>query len=205
MTNPKRCRTLWDQSCQILKANIPGSFVECGVWRGGSAAVMGLANRHLNGTRDLHLFDSFEGLPEPTEKDGALARNYSGGRDSGALKSLKHCEAGLPEVQEFLLGHLRLNKAKVHFHAGWFQDTVPREARHLGPIALLRLDGDWYESTYVCLEHLYPNLSPGGILVLDDYWSWEGCRRAADEYRNAHNITNLIHRIDAGAGFWIKT
>lgn len=205
MTTPVRCRKLWDQSCQVLDANIPGSFVECGVWRGGSAAVMALAIRHSGQARDLHLFDSFEGLPEPTEKDGAMAKEYSGGRASGALKSVGQCNAGLKEVQAFLLGRLGLDTSKVHFHVGWFQDTLPNVAPKLGPIALLRLDGDWYESTRLCLEYFYPNVSRGGIIIMDDYWAWEGCRKAVDEYRQNHQIDTPVNRIDLVAGYWIKS
>ena len=86
----------------------------------------------------------------------------------------------------------------------WFQNTVPIDAGKLGPIALLRLDGDWYDSTKICLEHLYPLLSPGGIIIMDDYWTWEGCRKATDEYRDKFNINSLIQPIDGNAGFWIK-
>ena len=204
MTNPRRCRILWEQSCHVLRANVPGSFVECGVWRGGCAAVMGLANIHLKGARDLHLFDSFQGLPEPTEKDGDRARSYSQGKASGTLESSSRCEADLNDVRSFLLEHLRFDGSKVHFHAGWFQNTVPHQASSIGPIALLRLDGDWYESTYVCLEYLYPQLARGGFVVVDDYWTWEGCHRAVDDYRGLHKITSSILRIDDGAAYWIK-
>lgn len=204
MTNPTRCRTLWDQSCQVLEANIPGSFVECGVWRGGSASIMGTAIRRSQQNHHLHLFDSFEGLPEPTEKDGAIAKEYSGGKASGALQSVNQCRAGLGDVQEFLLGRLRLDESKVHFHVGWFQHTLPVIAPKLGPIALLRLDGDWYESTRLCLEHLYPLLSHGGMVVLDDYFDWEGCRRAADEYRAQQNIVAPLRGTFPNAAFWVK-
>ena len=204
MTNPVRCRTLWDQSCQVLHADIPGSFVECGVWRGGSAAVMALAIRHCGQARDLHLFDSFEGLPEPTEKDGSVAKEYSGGRASGSLKSVDQCKAGLEEVQAFLLGHLGLDAPKVHFHVGWFQDTLPKIAPKLGPIALLRLDGDWYESTRLCLESLYPLISRGGMVVLDDYYDWTGCKQATDEYRTKNSIVAPLRGIPPNAVCWVK-
>ena len=204
MTGPVRCRALWDQCHQVLQANIPGCFVECGVWRGGSAAVMGLAIRNSGQQRDLHLFDSFEGLPEPTDRDGAQAREYSGGHASGVLRSVEQCKAGLDEVKTFLLGRLGFDPSRVHLHVGWFQNTLPVDAGKLGPIALLRLDGDWYESTRFCLEHLYSNLSPGGVIIMDDYWAWEGCRKATDEYRETNRISAPIQRIDAAAGYWIK-
>lgn len=203
-TTPQRCRELWNQSCKLLRDGVPGCFVECGVWRGGSSAVMGLAIRHFRQKRDLHLFDSFEGLPEPTQKDGEMAKAYSGGRASGELKSVNQCRAGLEEVQTFLLEHLGLDPSQVHFHVGWFQNAVPSVASGLGPIALLRLDGDWYESTKLCLDHLYPLVSSGGIVVLDDYFPWEGCKLATDEYRARHGILAPLEKIDCDAVCWIK-
>ena len=204
MTTPERCRNLWDLCQTILTNKIPGSFVECGVWRGGSAATMALAMRHFGETRPLHLFDSFEGLPEPGDKDGDMAVAYSGGRSSGALDSIHQCEAGLGEVRQLLHQQLRLPEDQVHYHVGWFQNTVPADAPQLGTVAILRLDGDWYESTRVCLENLYPLLAPGGVLILDDYFCWEGCRKAADEYRAEHNIIAPIIQVDADCGYWRK-
>ena len=205
MTSPQMCRRLWNQCHQLLQSNVSGCFVECGVWKGGSAAIMGLALQHANQKRDLHLFDSFEGLPEPSEADGPSAAAYSSGQSSGKLSPIKRCEADLDEVQDFLFLKTRLNPAHVHFHVGWFQATVPAAAPRLRPIALLRLDGDWYESTRLCLEHLYPNVSPGGIIVMDDYWAWEGCRKATDEYRQTHQIITPIIRTGVGAGYWAKS
>jgi len=204
MTMSGRCRSLWDQCQEVFRHHVPGSLVECGVWRGGSAAVMALAARSAGQDRALHLFDSFEGLPEPTEIDEAKAIDYSGGRAGGKLSSIDRCKAGLEEVRGFLFGQLGLDPARVHFHVGWFQDTLPADAPTLGPIALLRLDGDWYESTAVCLEHLYPLLSPGGIIVLDDYFAWAGCKKATDEYRAKHGITAPLRQIDREAVFWVK-
>jgi O-methyltransferase len=204
MTMPERCRKLWDLCNDTFVRKVPGCLVECGVWRGGSAAIMGLAAQHAGERRQLHLFDSFEGLPEPGERDGAKAAAYSNGKSDGAMASIHQCEAGLAEVQDALLSRIRLPEELVTFHRGLFQDTVPSDAMSLGPIAVLRLDGDWYESTAICLKHLYPLLSPGGVLVLDDYFCWEGCRKATDEYRAEHGITAPIIRTDIEAVYWIK-
>ena len=204
MTMPGRCRNLWDLCCDALARKVPGCLVECGVWRGGSAAVMGLAARHAGERRLLHLFDSFEGLPEPDERDGAKAISYSHGKSGGALASIHQCEAGLAEVQDVILRKVRLPEDLVIFHRGWFQDTIPADAKSLGPISVLRLDGDWYESTAICLKHLYPLLSPGGVLILDDYYCWDGCRKATDEYRAEHGIAAPLVRIDVEAVYWIK-
>jgi len=195
---------LWNQTQDILKNGVPGCFVECGVWRGGSAALMALAVCKSGESRDLHLFDSFEGLPEPTEDDGAAAIAYSGGRVSGVLKSLDKCIASLDEVRELLLDDIGFDPSRVHFHKGWFQNTVPFVSPNLGPIALLRLDGDWYESTRTCMERLYPLVSSGGIIILDDYFAWSGCAKAADEYRTRHQISAPLTRIDVSAACWTK-
>jgi len=131
---------------------------------------MALALRHAKTQRTIHLFDSFEGLPEPGKLDGAAAIAYSEGRSSGQLSSIHKCEASLSEVRSLLLDRLGFSDKQIHFHVGWFQKSVPADAKDLGQIAVLRLDGDWYDSTLVCLEHLYPLLSPGGLLILDDYF-----------------------------------
>lgn len=204
MTTPKRCSVLWDICQSTLRNNVPGAFVECGVWKGGSAAIMGLALRHAGPMRPLHLFDSFEGLPQPGKQDGEAAAAYSEGQAGGALTSIHKCEASLAEVRGYLIDRLRLPQKELFFHVGWFQNTVPVVAPQIGPIAVLRLDGDWYESTRICLEHLYPLISPGGALLLDDYYCWAGCRKATDEFRAKQGISTPISRIDREAVFWRK-
>jgi len=204
MTTPARCRHLWDMCKEVLDKRVPGCFVECGVWKGGSSAIMALAIKDSGQERALHLYDSFEGLPEPTEKDGESAAAYSGGRNQGKLASIDACRAGVSEVRHLMIDKIQMKENKVRFHVGWFQDTVPATAQELGPIAFLRLDGDWYDSTKVCLDHLYPLLSPGGVIVLDDYLTWEGCRKATDEYREREDIDDVIRPIDGYAAYWVK-
>jgi O-methyltransferase len=188
----------------MFKKNIPGTFVECGVWRGGSAGIMGLALKHSHPNRSLHLFDSFEGLPEPGPEDGIQAIEYSDNRGSGKLLTISKCVANLDIVKDFLLKKLHLDQRHIHFHVGWFQETIPIQAKKIGAIAVLRLDGDWYASTQGCLEYLYPLVSPGGAIILDDYYCWEGCKKATDEFRALHNITTPIVQIDKDCGYWIK-
>lgn len=204
MTTPVRCRSLWDSCKSVLEGNVPGCFVECGVWKGGSSAIMALAIKNARQKRHLHLFDSFEGLPEPTEMDGERAAAYSGGRKEGKLVTVNQCRAGLDEVRHLILDKIKVREEFAHFHVGWFQNTIPVDARQLGPIALLRLDGDWYDSTKICLEQLYPLLSPGGIIILDDYHCWEGCQKATDEYRQKNGITAPIVRADEECCYWIN-
>ncbi|MDQ6632182.1 MAG: TylF/MycF family methyltransferase [Verrucomicrobiota bacterium] len=204
LTSSTRCQKLWDQCDQIFQSNVPGDLVECGVWRGGSAVIMALAARHFKQQRRIHLFDSFEGLPEPTAADEKAAKDYSEGKASGSLTSIGKCSVGLEEVKDLLLNKLQFDKSFIHFHVGWFQNTIPADAEKMGPIALLRLDGDWYESTRICLEYLYPKISPGGLVILDDYHFWVGCKKATNEYREQHGITAPIQEIDGDAIYWMK-
>ena len=204
MTTPARCRLLWEQCGKIFGERVPGAFVECGVWRGGSAALMALAAQHAGQEREFHLFESIAGLPDPSAADDAASIAYSGGKSSGQLVSIGECVADVSEVQKFFFEELRLDRARFHFHIGWFQNTLPVAAPNIGAIALLRLDGDWYESTKVCLEYLYPQLARGGIVILDDYFAWKGCHDATEEYRARHGITTPIMRIDGAAAYWVK-
>jgi O-methyltransferase len=91
------------------------------------------------------------------------------------------------------------------FHRGWFQETLPADAKSIDAISVLRLDGDWYASTKICLEYLYPRLACGGLLILDDYYLWEGCRKATDEYRQTLGIADPIIPVDGECAYWRKT
>lgn len=206
MTSAKRSKLLWKLCKQVLKNQIPGDFVECGVWRGGSAGLMGLALQRFDQTRKkkLHLFDSFEGLPQPSAADGVLATEYSGGANSGLLSSIDQCVANLGDVQNFIFNQLNLSKNRVTFHKGWFQDTVPNIGKELEKISLLRLDGDWYESTKICLEAFYDRIPSGGIILLDDYFFWEGCKKATDNFRAQHGILSKMIQIDRDSAYWVK-
>jgi hypothetical protein len=165
----------------VERRQIPGALVECGVWRGGCSALMAWVGR----PRTMWMFDSFEGLPDPGPLDGTEAEQYAG-----------RVVASENDAREVL--------AKVGVTAeirkGWFESTVPRASGEIGPIAVLRLDGDWYESTKVCLEHLYDLVSPGGVIILDDYDRWPGCRTAVDEFLSSRKIVVEMSRISAGGG-----
>lgn len=206
MTTPVRCKKLWDICSNVLKAQVLGDFVECGVWRGGSAGIMAqvLMRSDFSNERKLHLFDSFEGLPEPTEADGEQAAEYSGGVNSGALKSVHQCEAGIEIVRELILQKIGFPRDRIKFHQGWFQETIPILGSQPEKIAVLRLDGDWYDSTKVCLDHLYDRVSVGGVIILDDYFAWEGCKKAADEFRSRRKIEDQLVRVDIDCAYWIK-
>jgi hypothetical protein len=194
MTSLARMMSLYELCRHLDVTNVPGDFVECGVWRGGSAGIMAGANlKHGAHRRDLWLYDSFEGLPAATPVDGAKAIELVGGRSDGSLQSTDVCAAPEDDVRE-LLDAIRYPREHTHIVKGWFQDTLP----HQKPtqIALLRLDGDWYESTKVCFEHLGPLVVRGGVVVIDDYGDWEGCRKAVDEYLAARAMRPMLHHVD---------
>ncbi len=204
--------TLYQQVAHCERQHIPGALVECGVWKGGSVGLMALASlRFGEGRRDLHLFDSFEGIPEPiAEVDGAKAvRVVRGARNAtGKLRvAWDYAERGGPGSEaesRRLLGSLGYDLLRVHIHKGWFQETVPRDATGIGPIALLRLDGDWYDSTRVCLAHLCSQVTPGGFVVVDDYGCYEGCRRAADEFLSTKAPAPFLHHVNRDVRYWVN-
>ena len=153
--------------------NTPGCIVECGVWRGGMIAA-------INATMGLHrpcfLFDSFEGLPPAQEIDGEAALAYQ--RNIEASEYYDNCRASPRYAREAMRVVGATNYTIVK---GWFSNTLPGY-EFPSPIALLRLDGDWYDSTMTCLANLYDKVAPGGLVIIDDFFAWEGCRKAALEF-----------------------
>lgn len=156
--------------------NIPGTIVECGVWRGGMIA--GIA-KTLGPQRDYWLFDSFEGLPEAQPIDGAKAATLTG-----------TCRADEHHAREAMQ---IAGITDYHIVKGWFEDTLPATQFPDG-IALLRLDGDWYDSTLTCLNYLFPQVNPNGIIIIDDYYVWPGCARALHEYLANNQRTEPIRQ-----------
>lgn len=173
--------------------HVVGDIVECGVWNGGCVGLMALVDRRLPGpARTIHLFDSFIGLPPPTPEDTDVFTDFAASSEvtpedpvaTGACAGKTK-----DEVARFLTGRLGIDPDSLTFHEGWFQDTIPLATEVIREIALLRLDGDWYDSTRVCLEGLFDRITPGGYLIVDDYGTFEGCRRAVDEFFAARGET----------------
>jgi hypothetical protein len=203
-TGMERLHALIQATEYIVAAGIPGTIVECGVWKGGSMMAVATTLRRLGQSeRDLYLFDTFEGMSEPTELDRSL-------RGEEAAKLLAEVTPTADNAWAFApLDEVRKNMAStgypaahIHYKKGRVEDTLPGEAPD--QIALLRLDTDWYESTRHEMEHLFPRLAPGGVLIIDDYGHWEGAKRAVDEYCARHNLRLLLHRIDYTARIAIK-
>lgn len=205
MTSYERMITLWNQVRYLDRAGIAGSLVECGTWRGGACGMMALAHRAGGKAwRTIHLFDSFEGLPEPDAKrDGARAFQYASGKASGTLTSIDRCVGPLADNQQLMHEIVEYPQELTCYHVGWFEKTVPLAKSVIGPIALLRLDGDWYASTKICLEELWPLVPSGGIVVIDDYGHWEGCRKAVDEYLASLPFSPFLNYVDKTARYII--
>lgn len=206
MSSFERLATLWSQVRHLDQTGVPGDLVECGVWKGGSSGMMALAHmRAGTPTRSIHLFDSFEGLPEPDAAvDGAKAVRYSSNHASGKKESIGKCVGPLEDNQQLMGEIIQYPRDHVVYHKGWFENTIPALPKTFGPIALLRLDGDWYESTKVCLDHLYDRVAPGGIVVIDDYGHWEGCKKAVDEFFRKRGIQPYLHYIDYTGRYFFK-
>jgi O-methyltransferase len=176
----------------INRDRVPGDVVECGVWNGGCVGLMALANtQDPSLKRRFHLFDSFEGLPQPSSNDVDVISAFTEQNPALALRDEAQSQlipigacVGLSQhrVERFLTDGLGIDKDDLIFHVGWFQDTVPRAAQDIQEIALLRLDGDWYESTKVCLESLFPRVATNGYIIIDDYGTFSGCKKAVDDF-----------------------
>lgn len=198
MTSPERLYSLYKAVEYAVQRGVPGDFVECGVWRGGSAMMMVLTLLQNNvRDRKLFLYDTFDGMSAPTEED----RDRSG-RPAGQLlaESDRRDTAGIWCVSPREEVHANLASTgypmeNIRLVRGKVEDTLPSEAP--STIGILRLDTDWYESTRHELVHLYPLLVTGGVLIIDDYGFWQGARKAVDEYFREPGRGILLSRIDA--------
>jgi hypothetical protein len=194
LTSPERIVALRDAVRHVVRAEVPGDFVECGVWRGGSMMVVALTLLDLGvDDRDLHLFDTFTHMPFPGDEDVdlfgvAAADVYEAASEAEAFRYLPY-----EEVQEALRS-TGYPMERMHFVPGMVEDTIPEAAP--AEIALCRLDTDWYVSTKHEMEQLFPRIVPGGILLVDDYGHFMGAKQAVDEYFAAHGPEVLLNRID---------
>ena len=174
---------------------LPGAVIECGVWRGGSIAGM---TDLLGKERSYYLFDSFEGLPPAKEIDGIDAIHYQQDKDG------PHYHDNCSAEKAWAVKAMEKTKAKNYFITkGWFEDTIPKFELN-EPIAVLRLDGDWYESTMTCLTYLFPKVQPGGLIILDDYYVWDGCSRALHDYLSMHKRSERINRAYTAGCYLVK-
>lgn len=199
---------------RMISLRQAGSFVECGTWRGGALAFFAHSYLRQGGRPDscrIYGFDSFQGMPRMTAADGKGTSRWLYGREmeelgpellNGGLIASHVNRASMDECRRLLL-ETDYPSDRVAIVPGWFQETLPAWRDRVGAIAILRIDGDFYESTRVCFEELYERVMPGGAVVIDDYGTFEGCRRATDEFLSSRPRVDLIP-IDFGASYFVK-
>lgn len=202
-TTKERVFALLESVEYIVKHNIPGDIVECGVGRGGSMMAVAQTLKNIGASRKIYLFDTFEGMTEPTDVD----KDFRGKSASEIFrKEYKNtdnnwCLSSLDEVKRNLWD-TGYDKNQIVFVKGKVEDTIPAYAPD--QISLLRLDTDWYESTYHELVHLYSRLSVGGVLIIDDYGHWEGAKKAVDQFIDENQLKVLLNRIDYTGRICVK-
>lgn len=205
MTSVERMYSLYKAIEYTVSRDIKGDFVECGVWKGGSSMLIALSLIKFGLTdRKVYLYDTFEGMSQPSDKDisnsGDSAEELLQAEDKMKQDSV-WCYSSIDEVRSNL-ALTNYPQNNLYFIKGKVEDTLLTDVP--GNIALLRLDTDWYESTKVELEVLYPLLQEKGILIIDDFGFWEGARRAVVEYFDKMRSTPFLHRIDFTGRLIIK-
>jgi hypothetical protein len=210
-------QSLYRQMIHVNQIQLSGDIVECGVWKGGSAALLAKASLLSgNNTRMIHLFDSFTDICEPNqEKDGeravSEAKEFTGVKELqgklipisgfydkfGGHGTIADCKRLICETMEY-------DESKVMFHQGWFQDTIPNISKLIEKISILHLDADWYESTKICLENLYEKVEQGGFVIIDDYGTYEGCKKAVDEFIYSLDRPPFLNKVDESIVYFVK-
>lgn len=184
----------------IVRAGVPGAIAECGVWRGGSMMAVAKTLLALQEKRDLYLYDTYEGMSAPTSRDRSILGQSAVLWFEALQRAGKRWDDVSVEEVMANLASVGWPANRTHLVVGRVEETIPRILP--GQLALLRLDTDWYESTLHELTHLYPLLSPGGVLIVDDYGHWEGARAAVDEYFAERPV--YLHRVDYTARLVVK-
>lgn len=220
LTTPARLFVLIEAVKYVINNNIEGDIVECGVWKGGSMMAAALALLEMNATdRDLYLYDTFKGMTKPSEEDVTICGDTAHEDYSYRVKrkapevypyTLKRddkrdmsnwCYSSLEEVRKNMFS-LRYPRDRIFFIQGRVEDTIPHQVP--AGISILRLDTDFYESTKHELEHLFPRVSQGGVLIIDDYGHWLGQKKAVDEYIQEHRTTIFLNRVDFSCRVGVK-
>ncbi len=204
MTSKERMYALYKSVQYIIDANVPGDFVECGAWRGGSMMLVAHTLLALKKSdRKIFLYDTFTGMTEPCILDHKVADSSDHALKKWRKNQSAHhnswCYAPLDEVKMNMLS-TSYPESNIIYIKGMVEDTIPQDIT--SEMALLRLDTDWYQSTKHELTHLFPLLSKKGVLIIDDYGHWAGSKKAVDEY--FAKIPILLHRIDRAGRIGIK-
>jgi O-methyltransferase len=204
MTWEERIVMLVNAVGYLVEHKIPGAIAECGVWRGGSMmAVAQALMYHGDSSRDLYLYDTFEGMSEPTKHDESFdGQSAESQLERDPAGTGIWCRSAIEEVRANVLS-TGYPEERVHFIQGKVEETLP--SIRPNRLALLRLDTDWYESTKHELIHLFPLLDSRGLLIIDDYGHWKGARKAVDEYLSEHKLNLYLHRVDYSCRVAVRT
>jgi len=196
MVKSENLRVLYDLVRRAAILRLPGDIVECGVWNGGSAAIMGVAlmeERQHTQERTIWLFDSFQGLPPPGQKDGDFEKNFY----------FKGWSTGDVALVEEIFNKVGFPLEKIMIVPGWFDQTLKRSA--VKNIALLHIDADWYDSVKTALEAFFDRVVPGGFVVFDDYGYWQGCGQALRDFFTQRGIRSVpIERVGGQGAYFQK-
>lgn len=199
----------------IVSNGRSGAFVECGTWRGGALSFWARSFLRNGGKAEngpLYGFDSFQGMPGLTVEDGSWAAEMLHGKPmaqlsneelKGALKP-HAMNAAEEETCRAIVADSGFPQQYTQIVKGWFQDSLPQWKDRIGPIAVLRLDGDWYESTKTCLENLFDLVVPGGIVIIDDYGYFVGCQKAVNEFMKARGLPLDLIAADDCVRYFVK-
>jgi len=198
MATNKNLLALYNLVHRAWALGLPGDVVECGTWNGGSAVVMAVANHEAAATtntppRHMWLFDSYEGWPRPGENDGARERAvYWEGWNKASIANVRR-----------IFTRLGLPLDDVHIIKGWFDATLP--SAPIEQIAVLHVDGDWYDSVKVVLDTLYDKVVRGGFIIINDYGTWSGCNKAVDEFLASRGMSNdCLTQVEISGGAYFQ-
>ena len=202
-TSPERIVALCNAVRYLTNNRVPGAFVESGVWKGGSMMAAMMTLKSLGDlSRECYLYDTYEGMVEPTSEDISITgTSAQQSFHEIANQGGKMTYSPLEEVMG-IIRNTGYPDEKTFYVKGKVEDTIPAVAPD--KIALLRLDTDWYGSTRHELENLYPRISSGGVIIIDDYGHWAGARKATDEFFQKHKIHILLNRIDYTGRIGVK-
>ena len=191
MIGERRLRNIVDSVCYVVEHQIPGQFMEAGVWRGGASIMMKATLNALGQTRKVYLADSFQGMPKANHPKDSI--------DISAVDVLSVSE------QDVLANFEKFNLLddNVITIPGFFSDSLP--TANIPPLAILRLDADMYESTLTCLNILFDKVVKGGVIIIDDYFSWKSCREAVGDFFESRKISPSIVQIDQDSAYFIKS
>jgi len=205
LTSPARMAATMRSLKYVVKNEIPGAFVECGVWKGGQVIAGAEQLKILKEEREIFLFDTFAGMTEPSEVDIDLRKNSASSQLEGTSPQADNLWAAvsLNEVEENLK-KVNYPRGLVRFIVGDVRKTLTIKSNLPNSIAVLRLDTDWFDSTQAELEYLYPLLSIGGVLLIDDYGHWNGAKLAAEKYFEDRGLDPFWTAVDYSCVMHIK-